>query len=62
LTTGRTVRLEHPDGSETVRAVGVDVATGALVVEDLAAPDGRRLVLVGEISHVRLADPTGAVV
>ncbi len=62
LTTGRAIRLEHPDGSETVRAMGVDVASGALIVEDLAAVGGRRSILVGEISHVRLADPTGAVV
>ena len=62
LTTGRTVRLERPDGSETVRAIGVDVATGALIVEDEAAPGGERQVIVGEISHVRLAWPVGAVV
>lgn len=62
LTTGRVVRLEHPDGSETVRALGVDAASGALVVEDLARPDGRRTVLVGEIGHVRLAAPAEAVV
>lgn len=62
LTTGRVVRLEHPDGSETVRALGVDAASGALVVEDLAMADGRRTVLVGEIGHVRLATPTEAMV
>lgn len=62
VTTGRIVRLEHPDGDETVRAVGVDVVTGALVVAEPGAPDGRRQVLVGEISHVRLAGaPVAAV-
>lgn len=50
VTTGRTVRLERPDATETVRATGVDPATGALLV-------GHRQVLVGEITHVRLADP-----
>lgn len=59
LTTGRTIRLELPDGTETVRALGVDVATGALIVEDAAAPGGERQVLVGEVVHVRLAEPVG---
>ena len=62
LTTGRTIHLEHPDGNETVRALGVDVATGALIVEDPGAPTGERQVLVGEISHVRLAAPIPAAV
>ena len=62
LTTGRMVRLERPDGGETVRAVGVDVATGALVVEDEAAVGGERRVIVGEVSHVRLAAPVRALV
>ena len=62
VTTGRTVRLERPDGNETVQAIGVDVATGALIVGDEAAPGGERQVIVGEISHVRLAAPVGAVV
>ena len=43
-------------GGETVRALGVDVASGALVVEDETAPSGERPVLVGEVRHVRLAD------
>jgi BirA family biotin operon repressor/biotin-[acetyl-CoA-carboxylase] ligase len=55
LTSGRFIRLERPDGSETVRALGVDTETGALVVEDPGAPNGARQVLVGEIGHVRLA-------
>ena len=62
LTTGRTIRLERPDGAETVRAIGVDVASGALIVEDAAATGGERQVIVGEISHVRLAGPVEAVV
>jgi BirA family biotin operon repressor/biotin-[acetyl-CoA-carboxylase] ligase len=55
LTTGRDVDLVAPDGSiSTVRAVGVDVASGALVVDDPAAPLGERPVLVGEIRHARV--------
>jgi BirA family transcriptional regulator, biotin operon repressor / biotin---[acetyl-CoA-carboxylase] ligase len=55
LTNGRRVRLELPDGGvETVRAVGVDPHTGALLVADEGAPRGERPVLVGEIRHVRL--------
>jgi BirA family biotin operon repressor/biotin-[acetyl-CoA-carboxylase] ligase len=57
LTTGRDVDLVAPDGTvETVRALGVDAASGALVV---TGPDGdgdvERHVLVGEIRHIRLA-------
>lgn len=56
LTTGRDVILVAPDGAvRTVRALGVDAASGALVVEDATAVDGERLVVVGEIRHVRLA-------
>ncbi len=55
VTTGRAVELVAPDGSvETVRAVGVDAATGALLVEDDGAPGGERPVLIGEIRHARL--------
>jgi BirA family biotin operon repressor/biotin-[acetyl-CoA-carboxylase] ligase len=55
LTTGRDVDLVGPDGAvSTVRAVGVDVASGALVVDDPEAPDGERPVLVGEIRHARV--------
>jgi BirA family biotin operon repressor/biotin-[acetyl-CoA-carboxylase] ligase len=60
LTTGRLVRLERPDGGETVRAIGVDVSTGALIVEDGRAPNGERQVVVGEISHLRVAAPAGS--
>jgi BirA family biotin operon repressor/biotin-[acetyl-CoA-carboxylase] ligase len=51
VTTGRDVDLIAPDGTtSTVRATGVDADTGALLVEN-------RPVLVGEVRHVRLADP-----
>ena len=60
VTTGRMVRLEELDGEAIeVRAVGVDGATGALLVEDPAAPGGEREVLAGEIVHVRLATGGG---
>jgi biotin-(acetyl-CoA carboxylase) ligase len=56
LVVGRMVRLERPDGSDqVVRALGVDARTGGLVVADPAAPDVERLVLGGEIRHLRLA-------
>jgi len=56
LTNGRLVRLDGPAGrSEVVRAVGVDAGTGALLVEDGAAPRGERAVFSGEIRHLRLA-------
>jgi BirA family biotin operon repressor/biotin-[acetyl-CoA-carboxylase] ligase len=57
VTTGRTVRIVMPDGTtEIARAVGVDGASGALLVsgsddEDDAA---ERELLVGEVVHVRL--------
>jgi BirA family biotin operon repressor/biotin-[acetyl-CoA-carboxylase] ligase len=55
-TTGRTVRLEAPDGSaEEVHALGVDPESGALVVADPAAASGRRDVFTGEIRHLRMA-------
>jgi BirA family biotin operon repressor/biotin-[acetyl-CoA-carboxylase] ligase len=60
LTTGRAVDLVAPDGSaRTVRALGVDATTGALVVADPAAPGGERAVVVGEVRHVRLAAAAG---
>ena len=57
VTTGRTIRLETPYGDEVVRALGVNAWTGALVVDDAKGLTGKRNVLVGEIRHVRLADP-----
>jgi BirA family biotin operon repressor/biotin-[acetyl-CoA-carboxylase] ligase len=61
LTTGRDVELIAPDGAATtVRALGVDAASGALVVEDRSAPTGTRHVVVGEIRHVRVQAATVA--
>jgi BirA family transcriptional regulator, biotin operon repressor / biotin---[acetyl-CoA-carboxylase] ligase len=55
LTTGRDVELIAPDGAvTTVRAVGVNGETGALMVADPDAPIGKRQVVVGEIRHIRL--------
>ena len=71
ITTGRVVRIDMPDGSsQVVRAVGVDGATGALLVADVeeTADGAERELLVGEVVHVRLdadrqdaAAPTPAV-
>lgn len=56
VTTGREVRLEHPDGThETLSARGVDVETGALIVAAPASGHADRRVVSGEIRHVRLA-------
>ena len=53
-TTDRDVDLVDADGSRaTHRATGVDIETGALLVEG-------RSVLVGEVAHVRLAPPVAA--
>jgi BirA family biotin operon repressor/biotin-[acetyl-CoA-carboxylase] ligase len=61
VTTGRMVELLLPEGStELVRAVGVDGASGALLVEDPAVPGVEREVVVGEVAHVRLATADGA--
>jgi BirA family biotin operon repressor/biotin-[acetyl-CoA-carboxylase] ligase len=55
LTNGRPVRLDRPDGaSETVQALDVDGESGALIVADPDAQSGVRLVLVGEIRHLRI--------
>jgi biotin-(acetyl-CoA carboxylase) ligase len=57
ITSDRTVRLEGPDGgSSDVRALGVDPNSGGLIVEDPASAVGRRIVLTGEIVHLRLVD------
>ena len=56
VTTGRTVRVEMPDGtSSAVRSVGVDGATGALIVADNSGVE--RELLAGEVTRVRLAAP-----
>ena len=62
VTTGRTVRLETSAGDVTVLALGVDEATGALVVADPGDRVGERRVMVGEIRHVRLDQPLTAAV
>ncbi len=55
LTSGRPVRLELPDGSALeTRALGVDVGSGGLVIEDLTAAIGERTIMTGEIQHLRL--------
>lgn len=57
LTTGRTIELIGSDGGRvTVEALGVDAASGALVVADPTTVAGERAVHVGEIARVRLAD------
>ncbi|HEX7496983.1 MAG TPA: biotin--[acetyl-CoA-carboxylase] ligase [Candidatus Limnocylindrales bacterium] len=58
VTTGKVVRIDMPDGSsEMVRAVGVDGATGALLVGEVEETAGsvERELLAGEVTHVRLA-------
>jgi BirA family biotin operon repressor/biotin-[acetyl-CoA-carboxylase] ligase len=62
VTTGRTVRLETSAGDVSVLALGVDEATGALVVADGDDRRGERRVMVGEIRHVRLDQPLTAAV
>jgi BirA family biotin operon repressor/biotin-[acetyl-CoA-carboxylase] ligase len=55
LTSGRPVRLDLPDGSSLqTRALGVDTGSGGLVIEDLDVPAGERIILTGEIEHLRL--------
>ena len=61
LTTGRHVRLEgHGPVAEERLAVGVDSATGALIVADATAPGGERAIHAGEVTRIRLADPRAA--
>ena len=56
ITTGRIVRLEgHGCEPEEARALGLDPATGALVVADSTAPGGERAVHAGDVIHARLA-------
>jgi BirA family biotin operon repressor/biotin-[acetyl-CoA-carboxylase] ligase len=59
LTTGRIVRLEgHGPETEERLALGVDPATGALIVADDAVPGGERAVHAGEVTRIRLAAAT----
>ena len=60
VTTGRQVRIETAQGVETVRATGVNPLSGALIVTDPASTTDDRHVLVGEVTHVRLTEPTKA--
>jgi BirA family biotin operon repressor/biotin-[acetyl-CoA-carboxylase] ligase len=54
-TTGRRVTLdEGADPARPVLALGVDAATGALVVQDLASDAPERLVHAGDVARVRL--------
>ena len=65
LTTGRHVRLEgHAPVAEERLAVGVDPATGALLVADATAAGGERAIHAGEVTRIRLAEaaPLGQVV
>jgi BirA family biotin operon repressor/biotin-[acetyl-CoA-carboxylase] ligase len=56
VTTGRLVCLEgHGAGPREVRALGLDPATGALLVADPDLPDGERAVHAGDVVRVRLA-------
>ncbi len=60
VTTGRLVTLETvgetvPREVASVRALGMDAASGALVIEDPAGPAGERFVHAGEVARVRLA-------
>jgi BirA family biotin operon repressor/biotin-[acetyl-CoA-carboxylase] ligase len=58
ITTGRQIRIDMPGGAAQVaRAVGVDGATGALLIEDEAGAE--RELLVGEVTQVRLARGVG---
>ena len=53
VTTGREVAVEWPDGSRSAhRALGVDAASGGLVVADDG--EGERTLVVGEVRHVRI--------
>jgi BirA family transcriptional regulator, biotin operon repressor / biotin---[acetyl-CoA-carboxylase] ligase len=61
ITSGRLVDLVLPDERHrTVRALDVDPWSGGLVIEDGAAPGGRRTIFSGEILHARLAGPASA--
>ncbi len=54
--TGEATRKAAGQGDlRAVRALGVDAASGALVVEDDAAASGERLIHAGEVVRVRLA-------
>jgi BirA family biotin operon repressor/biotin-[acetyl-CoA-carboxylase] ligase len=54
VTTGHDVALQTERGIDTVRALGLDAASGALVVSDPSVAAGERLVHAGDIVHLRL--------
>jgi len=57
LTTGRWVRIGGGGGrAGEWLAVGLDAATGALLVADPAVPGGERAVHAGEVVSLRVAD------
>ena len=59
LTTGRHVRLEgHGHVAEERLALGVDSATGALLVADATVPGGERAIHAGEVTRIRMAEAT----
>ncbi len=57
ITTGRMIRVERPEGAVSALAVGVDPATGALIIRDPGSPGSDRSVVVGEVERVRVVDP-----
>jgi biotin-(acetyl-CoA carboxylase) ligase len=60
VTTGREIDIDWPDGSRsTHRALGVDAASGGLVVAEEG--DGERILVVGEVRHVRISGAHGVV-
>ena len=61
VTTGRIVRLEEHGGAPVeARALGLDPATGALLVADASVPGGERAIHAGDVVHVRLAGAPAA--
>jgi BirA family biotin operon repressor/biotin-[acetyl-CoA-carboxylase] ligase len=60
ITTGRIIRLEgHGSEPEEALALGLDPATGALLIADPTVPGGERAVHAGDVIHARLADGAG---
>ena len=64
VTTGRLARIlgsaGRPAAEELVRAVGVDANSGALRVVDADGRGPERSILVGDVVHLRLAEPVAA--
>lgn len=55
VTSGRWIRLELPEGTVRAFALGVDASSGALLVSEDPSVTPHQ-VLVGDVTHVRLAD------